>query len=112
MERDFSLYQEDENGEVLWRIAQQGADLSYEREIDFAVIFPSEEAALKFGAVALRNHVKVHVSSYEENEQFPWQVCIYPVMEPTHNNISDFESMIGTRASELGGINDGWGCGS
>lgn len=109
MDRDETRFPQDENGEVLWRIAQQGVDLSEEREIDFAVIFPSREAALKFAVFALQTEAKVSFSPYEENEEFPWQVYVHPVMEPTHADISEFEAFLGARAEQLGGKNDGWG---
>jgi hypothetical protein len=108
MVRDPSLYPHDENGDVLWNIAQSGDDLSFRREIDFAVVFPTEDAALTFGAMVLKDHLKVQVSSDQRNREFPWQVYVYPNMEPTHENITSFESMIGARAAEVGGRNDGW----
>jgi len=109
MERDVTRFPHDENGEVLWRIARQDADLNNEREIDFAVIFPTQEAALKFGVFALQTEAKVSFSSYEENEEFPWQIYVHPVMEPTHTNISEFEAFLGNKAEQLGGKSDGWG---
>ena len=109
MERDLTAFPQDENGDVLWRIAQHGVDLTEAHEIDFALVFPTREAALKFAVFALQTEAKVSFSSYEENEEFPWQVYVHPVMEPTHVDITAFESFLGTRAEQLGGKNDGWG---
>jgi Protein of unknown function (DUF1260). len=111
MERDVTRFPNDENGDVLWRIAQRGADLTEEREIDFAVVFPTREAALEFGVFALQTEAKVSFSAYED-EEFPWQIYVHAVMEPTHSDISEFEAFLGARAEQLGGRSDGWGFGS
>ncbi len=49
MIRDKSTYPDDENGDALWNMVQQGDDLSKKRDIEFTVIFSTEEDALKFG---------------------------------------------------------------
>jgi hypothetical protein len=100
----------DENGEVLRQMAEQGDDLSVPREIDFSVIFPSEDAALKFAVLLLRNGQKVSFSPYEEHDELPWQVQAHPLMVPTHENISGYEDLLGSEAAPFGGRNDGWGC--
>lgn len=109
MERDFTKFPDDENGDVLWDMANDGDNLSVPREVDFSVVFPTEEAALKFAVHLLRNDQKVSFSAYEENEEMPWQVQAHPVMEPTHENISGYEAQLGEDATQFGGRNDGWG---
>jgi Regulator of ribonuclease activity B len=109
MKRDYTRFPDDENGDVLWRMLEDGDNLSKPREIDFSVIFPTEEAALQFAVHLLRNDQKVSFSEYEEHDELPWQVHAHPVMEPTHENISGFESQLGEDAAEFGGSNDGWG---
>lgn len=103
-------FPDDENGQVLRQMAEQGDDLSIPREIDFVVIFPSEEAALKFALRLLKNGQKVSFSDYEENDALPWQVVAHPFMNPTHENISGYEGLLAEEAASLGGQNDGWGC--
>ena len=109
MQRDASKFPDDENGDVLWRIFQEGGNLIGEREIDFSVVFPTKEAALRFGVFALQTEAKVSFSPYEENESFPWEISVHPIMDPTHSNISEFESFLSERAVQLGGKTDGWG---
>lgn len=103
-------FPDDENGQVLKQMAADGDDLSLPREIDFAVIFPTEEAALEFAVVLLRNGQKVSFSEYEEHEELPWQVLAHPFMEPTYENISGYEALLAEQALAFGGRNDGWGC--
>jgi len=103
-------FPDDENGQVLQQMAAQGDDLSVPREVDFAVIFPTEDAALEFAIRLLKNGQKVSFSEYEEHEELPWQVYAHPFMVPTHENISGYEELLATEAAPLGGQNDGWGC--
>lgn len=110
MTRDPITFPDDENGDTLWRMAGEGDDLSIPREVDFAVIFPTEDAALSFAVHLLKNALKVSFSPYEEHDELPWQVLVHPFMEPTHENIGGFENLLAEAASELGGRTDGWGC--
>jgi len=103
-------FPDDENGQVLRQMVEQGDDLSVPREVDFAVIFPTEDAALKFALRLLKSGQKVSFSEYEGNEALPWQVLAHPFMEPTHENISGYEGLLAEEAESLGGRNDGWGC--
>lgn len=110
MSRDFTLYPEDENGDVLWKMLQDGDDLSEPREVDFTLIFPTEDVAIAFAVHLLKNDQKVSFSAYEGNEEFPWQVSVHPLMLPTHRNVSGFEGLLSTEAVPFSGRVDGWGC--
>lgn len=109
MSRDLALFPDDENGDVLWNMQEDGDNLSTSREVDFSVIFPSEEAALKFAVQLLRDEQKVSFSKYDGNDELPWQVQAHPVMEPTHENIIGYEEQLAEAAAKYGGRNDGWG---
>ncbi len=110
MSRDLALYPQDENGDVLWNMLQDGDDLSIPREVDFALVFPGEDDAIGFAVHLLRNEQKVSLSRYEGNEAFPWQVVVYPMMLPTHANIAGFEALLDAEAGPYSGRVDGWGC--
>jgi hypothetical protein len=109
MSRDFGLFPDDDNGDVLWRMQENGDNLSKPREIDFSVILPTEDSALKFALYLLRNGLKVSFSEYEEHEEMPWQVQVHPFMLPTYENICGFEDQLAEDAEQYGGKNDGWG---
>ncbi len=109
MKRDFEHFPDDENGDVLWRMKENGDNLSVEREIDFSVIFPTEDAALEFAVHLLKNDQKVSFSAYPEHDELPWQVQAHPFMAPTHEAITGYEAQLGKDAARLGGRNDGWG---
>lgn len=110
MNRDFELFPDDENGDVLWQMVEEGDNLSVPREVDFSVIFPSEEMALQFAVHMLKEEQKVSMNPYEEDEEMPWQVQVHPFMLPTHENISGFEGLLEEDAASFGGRSDGWGC--
>ena len=110
MTRSYDVFPDDENGDVLWEMAQGGDDLSLPREVNFSVIFPTEETALKFAVHLLRNEQKVSFAPYEEHDELPWQVEAHPVMVLTHANVSGYEAELEEAAARLGGRNDGWGC--
>lgn len=109
MNRNAAEFPDDDNGDVLWRMHCNGDDLSKPREIDFSVIFPTEDAALGFAVHLLRNDQKVSFSPYEEHEEMPWQVHAHPMLEPTHEIITDYEAQLAEDAEKFGGRNDGWG---
>ncbi len=110
MERDYAHYPDDENGNVLWKMLQGGDNLDVPREVDFAVIFPDEQAAMDFAVRLLRYGQKVSFGRYERVEGFPWQVQAHPIMVPSHEHVSGYERQLGKDAAALGGRNDGWGC--
>ena len=72
MKRDYTAFPDDENGDVLWQMLEDGDDLSKPREVDFPVIFPTEDAALQFAVHLLRHAQKVSFSEYEEHDEMPW----------------------------------------
>jgi hypothetical protein len=110
MPRDFVQFPRSENGDVLWSMSENGDDLSAPREIDFSVIFPTEDAALEFAVHLLRNELKVSFAPYEEHDELPFQVQAHAFMLPTHDNVSGMEQLLADAAERLGGRNDGWGC--
>lgn len=89
---------------------EAGDNLSLPREVDFAVIFPSEQAALDFARRLLRYGQKVSFGPSLGVEGLPWQVRAHPIMVLSYEHVSGYERQLGSDASALGGCNDGWGC--
>lgn len=110
MERDLKKYPKNDNGEALWNMKENGDDLSKKREINFSVIFPTEEKALRFAVTMLLAEQKVSLKKYESNTTMPWQVDVHAIMLPTHENITNYENLLALEAEKLSGENDGWGC--
>ena len=110
MARDYQLFPDDENGDILQNMADAGDKLGVAREVDFSVIFPDEDAALQFAVHFLRNEQKVSFGPYEGDDDMPWQVQAHPVMAPSHAIISGYEAQLAGDAERFGGRVDGWGC--
>ena len=108
MSRDKQLFPDDEIGDALWALQEDGEDLSIEHEVEFAVIFPDEQSALDFAIMLLQNGQKVAYSEYDGNDQLPWQVLAYPVMELSHEHISGYAALLSEHSADLGGQMDGW----
>src|SRR5579863_8776060 len=95
MERDLEIFPDDENGNVLWRMHQNGDNLSKRRTVDFAVIFPTKAVALQFAVHLLENGQKVSFSAYEGDDEQSWQVEAHSMMMPTHEEITRYEAQLG-----------------
>jgi hypothetical protein len=98
----------DENGDVLRRMHENGTDLNQPRKVDFIAVFPDEVSARTFGT----HFAADNIVSFERTdcaEGLPWDVKVTRKMVPTHQAITDFEKMLAHVASGLGGRNDGWG---
>lgn len=110
MERDLALFPDDNNGNALWQMLQEGDDLSQAREIEFSVIFPNQELALKFGHLLLENNQKLSFCAYQENEEFPWEITAYPEMPASYENIAAYQNLLQASSEPLKGQFDGWYC--
>lgn len=110
MDRDMTLFPADENGDALWEMAADGDNLEIEREIDFSVVFPTEDDALQFAVHLLRNEQKVSLAEYEGKPGFAWEVQVHPVMAASYENISGFEDLLEEESEQFNGENDGWAC--
>jgi hypothetical protein len=88
----------------------QGDDLTRPRDIDFIVVFPNEDSAQSFSNQFQRLGYRVSMEFAESVAAFPWDVIVVKHMAPSHQEISDFESVLQREAGTLGGRNDGWGC--
>lgn len=110
MERDLALFPDDNNGNVLWQMLQEGDDLTRPREIEFSVIFPDEKLALQFGQLLLENNQKLSFCPYQESEEFPWEITAYPEMPASYDNVSSYQHLLETSSAPLKGKFDGWYC--
>jgi hypothetical protein len=111
VDRDFSKYPKDDNGEVLWRLIENGDDLAIARDVDFSLDFDSEESALQCGMFLFKNEYKIQLDPPLEGEpDSPWTVTVIPYMAPNHAEISYLESYLQDVAKHFGGDCTGWGC--
>ena len=98
----------DENGQVLRRMFEQGDNLSKPRIVDFCFAFADRSQALEFASLVEERDLEVCISFYEERDV--WQAIVKPYMVPTHVDITRLELSLTKRAVSAGGEADGWGC--
>lgn len=108
--RDMTKFPTDSNGNMLWHMAMEGDDLNRPREIQFSVIFPSQDQAIQFGNILLANNQKLSFCPYLENPEHPWEITAYPEMPASYDNIIGYQSLLETHARKFDGIYDGWYC--
>ena len=107
MTRDLALFPEDEIGNTLWQMQENGDDLTTEREIEFSILFPSEELALKFGQLLLENNQKLSFTPSETYPDLPWEITGYPQMPASYENISSYQELLESSAEPFKGQFDG-----
>jgi regulator of ribonuclease activity B len=109
MNRDPENFPDNVTGDALWKMHENGDDLSKPREIEFTVIFSTEDDALKFGENLLINRQKILLSDNEQSDKYPFELVVYVYMEATYEEISAYEDLLQLHATPFNGQNDGWG---
>lgn len=109
MNRDHKQFPDDENGNALWSMVEDGDDLEIEREVDFSVSFKTEEDALNFARSLLSIRQKVSLSD-NDDEEFPIEITVHYETEPTYEAITEFEAVLEEYAAMFNGQTDGWSC--
>ena len=110
MQRDITLFPNDDIGNKLWKMSEEGDDLTQLREIEFSVLFSKESSALTFGKLLLENNQKVSFCPYEENTENLWEITAYPAMDASYENITAYVELLTTHAEPLEGRFDEWYC--
>ena len=97
----------DENGDVLRGMVDEGDDISKPRNIDFYFAFEIEDEAKCFAEqVRVTTGLPAEVSTYESDQ---WQVCVTKYMVPKHHDITELETSLTHIARLYHGDADGWG---
>ncbi|ANF82389.1 hypothetical protein A3K93_09405 [Acinetobacter sp. NCu2D-2] len=110
MSRDYQQFPDDENGEVLWQMHQDGDDLTEPHEIEFSIAFTAEENADRCALHLLKEEQKISLFQDEESDRLEWVITIYVYMEPAYEDIVDLEQWFSKIAEDFQGEYDGWGC--
>ena len=110
MTRNFEQFPDDDNGNVLWQMAEDGDDLTEAHEIEFSIAFQTEEQAEKCALYLLKEEQKISMFEDDDSDTAEWVITIYVYMEPEYLDIVDLEEWFGKIAEQHGGEYDGWGC--
>lgn len=109
MNRDYEQFPDDDNGNVLWQMVEDGDDLTELHEIEFSIAFQDQQNAEQCAMHLLYQEQKISFQddSVEPNE---WIITIFVTMEPEYSDIVDLEQWFSTIAEQFNGEYDGWGC--
>lgn len=109
-------FPDDENGDVLRLMQEEGVDLSRPRTIEFEHVFPDENSARQFGESVdqLVGSSLLYPPEDEDPEEEiedgeEWEVVCRVTMVPSHTNITGKERELAEIAVKFGGRADGWG---
>ena len=106
MNQDFP---NDETGELLRLMREQGDNLSLARDIDFFLIFDLKDQAIAFASQAdLGPEFRVETARYEKTDK--WQACLTVHMAPVYAELVMLEKQVARLGRDFGGQSDGWGC--
>ena len=108
MSRDYQQFPDDDNGNVLWQMAEDGDDLTVAHEIEYPIAFKNQETAEKCALFLLNEEQKISLFQDEETDE--WFITIYVYMEPDYSDIVDLEEWFTKIGIEYNGEYDGWGC--
>ncbi|NHB58650.1 ribonuclease E inhibitor RraB [Acinetobacter shaoyimingii] len=109
-DRDYQQFPDDDNGDVLWQMHQDGDDLTEAHEIEYSIAFTSQEQAEKCALFLLHEEQKISLFVDEESDLKEWIITIYMYMEPEYSDIVDLEEWVTKIAEQYQGVYDGWGC--
>ncbi|HET6161397.1 MAG TPA: ribonuclease E inhibitor RraB [Dongiaceae bacterium] len=97
----------EENREVILRMAKSGDDLSRPRDIDFSIVFPDRSSAEEFASRLRQLGYRTSTRELNVAPDLPWDVTVVKHMLPVCEAITEFELLLQAKASSLGGRNDG-----
>jgi hypothetical protein len=111
-------YPNDEDGQVLARIAASGMDLSIPTTIEFAVAVPDEATSNVVSKAFQQNGYTPEVYfdegepdyNEEDGDEFgpSWTVYVPVHCVPSYQNVVEIQEKLSSIANGLGGKVDGW----
>lgn len=104
-----AMLPDDDNGDVLRRMLDDGDDLTKPRDIDFFHVFGDEAKATAF-ARQLAAREDLAVTPPEVDDEGVWQVTVTAHMPASHASITALEQELAAIGQGHGGFADGWGC--
>lgn len=112
MSRNYELFPDDDNGNVLWQMYEDGNDLTDLHEIEFSIVFTTQDQAEKCALHLLHEEQKISLFQ-EEVKNDGSDLCVLNVhvnMIPEYQDVQDLEEWFVKIAEMFQGEYDGWGC--
>lgn len=112
MTRDYQQFPDNDNGNLLWQMFEDGSDLNEPYEVEFTIVFEQQQHADQCALHLL--HQEQKISLYQEDQQEDqthlWVLNIHINMILEHDDLVDLEEWLGRIAEQFSGRYDGWGC--
>ncbi|HZH43634.1 MAG TPA: ribonuclease E inhibitor RraB [Lysobacter sp.] len=102
------LIPDDDTGQVLRQMLDDGDDLARPRDIAFHCVFAEQAQAAAFAAQAAQDGLTVDAP--ERDEEGIWEVTVVRRMAAEHAAITALERQLAALAAAHGGYPDGWSC--
>lgn len=110
MTRDYEQFPDDDNGNVLWQMYEDGDDLGEPHQVEFSIVFLNQEKLEQAALHLLRQEQQVSFFNDEDTVDEEWVLTIHVEMIPDHADIVDLEEWFSGIAEQFDGEYDGWGC--
>lgn len=101
------MFPNNDTGQALKRLSDDGADLSLPMEFDFFIAIPSERLGLRIASEVSRLDFETSVEF--DSEVNEWTCYCTKKIIPSYENIEKIEQELSQIASKLGGNYDGFG---
>ncbi|ENV35335.1 ribonuclease E inhibitor RraB [Acinetobacter gerneri] len=110
MTRDFEQFPDNDNGDILWQMQEDGSDLTEPHEVEYSIAFEKQDQAEKCAIYLLLEEQKISMYLDEETDPNFWILSVHINMELDYADINDLEEWFTKIAHQFGGEYDGWGC--
>ena len=112
MSRNYELFTDDDNGNVLWQMYEDGNDLTDLHEIEFSIVFTTQDQAEKCALHLLHEEQKISLFQEEVKNDGSdlWVLNVHVNMIPEYQDVQDLEEWFVKIAEMFQGEYDGWGC--
>lgn len=105
-------FPDDTNGDVFRRMAKDGFDFDIEHVVDFHAVFATEAEADQIARTYAADHEAGDRFTNIETKPFSeggMELTLSKTMALTYAAVSNFESELAKRVSQVDGYLDGWG---
>ena len=110
MYRDYQKFPDDDNGNILWQMYQDGDDLKELHDIEFSLSFIDHEQAEYAALHLLREQQKLNLIFDQHLQPHECRLTVFVELQPEYQAIVDMEEWLQKVAEQFKGEYDGWGC--
>jgi hypothetical protein len=101
------MYPNDDDGDALQRLADDGFDMSRPTDIEFVVLAPNRKAADAIAKLAASAGYRTRLEDAEEDES--WDCYWIKAMVPTYEGVVAAQRELDDMSRQFNGKIDGWG---